>query len=72
VLSLIAEVNGENTLVEEKWGKEFHGLDLPLCKNYWKKMMGKRSGGGEMGKGIPWSGPSSVQELLEEGDEEEE
>jgi hypothetical protein len=29
VLALIAEDNGGNTLVEEKWGKAFRGLDLP-------------------------------------------
>jgi hypothetical protein len=30
VLALIAEDNGGNTLVEEKWGKAFRGLDLPV------------------------------------------
>jgi hypothetical protein len=30
VLSLIAEDNGGNTLVEEKQRKAFHGLDLPV------------------------------------------
>jgi hypothetical protein len=43
VLSLIAEDNGGNTLVERRSG-ERHSVDWTfLCKNNWKKMMEKRS-----------------------------